>query len=225
MYENTAMNSTKWELIPDQGADYLDVIGAEVCLWNDVGEALGPLQEIDTEQSIVEDDAVNDFVETSLLNAASLEDVLTLYEELSTHQEDLILKNRITQATIQALVDLKQGQVLHYKEDHQRGDRHRARARLTVIETGVMQKRLISDTVEGAWSDFSFLTKPRELPVGSKIEGLVWGLETLPEFGGRIILSKTMRTDRIDGLVNPINGDPRVQLDFYKRTKKQDDTP
>jgi len=90
---------------------------------------------------------------------------------------------------------------------------HGKRARLTVTESGVTRRRAFIEPGH----NIDLRGPGRMLLEGSVIGGKISRFSSSPEIGGRIVLDHVLHSSIIHGLVDPSNGQPRVELDILAK--------
>jgi hypothetical protein len=200
------MVETTWQVMPGVGEQYLKTIGQEARLWHFFANRKDSLT----------DQAVKLGLSSSLLgeealNAALMDGSMTDFESL-TLKLDEEQEHEVALASLASMF-IRRATSLEYMPSLDPGNR----ARLTVIKSGVYAKRFATKAVP----DAQRLAEAPKLEIEQEVEGTIWNLRLRPAEGGVIGLSKKgWSATYIRGLVNPLTGDPRVQLEVLGKTPK-----
>jgi hypothetical protein len=193
--------SKEWHVMDGVGERILSRISDDVRLWN-LNE--GHLSDLATEVAVHELTA--DPISKAIDRAAEsgfLHDLDKIADDLSEEERKAIVLAQIGKQALARSKGLERGTGFGQQEK---------KARIRVLDHGVAVRRGIIE--EG--HQIHILGRTRRPEPGAVIAGKVWRLEGRPPHGG-ILRLENWGTTVVTGLVNPVTGEPRVQLELLAK--------
>ncbi len=192
------MRQSKWEVMPGFGARNIETISQDVLKWNKLAPVLDsfyPIAEGLGDRAASATGPVIDSVE----DRGNLEDLDAMIEGLEPKQRDEIVRAYLAERALRRMARIRNGTGFGYGK----------RARLTVNENGVTSWRAFYEPIRNT----DARGRKREVKPGAVIEGKISQFSSLPRAGGRLVLRHALFSV-IEGLVDPSDGQPRVELDI-----------